>query len=228
MLTMDAKPFDSEQLLHYYDYFMEKNASMDILKDFLYNITSMIDREKNFLPGDRIEEIMTTVDTSNTAFAMRFVKMYADYLGSIAELMHNIRQTSSMEEEKKVNDILLKLYFTFFDLKDGDLPGMVELIRGYGSITISNSLHMLKIDGAMTTKGLKKKLKGKVHPNIIALLGRLMSRIEDMFVKPDQVNHESLAEVFRLTVITVSLVISYIDIDPFEKLFEEGILPPFK
>ncbi len=224
---MDAKPFDSEQLLYYYDYFTEKKASMDILKDFLYNLTSMIDREKNFLPGDMIQEIMTTVDTGNNAFAMRFVKMYADYLGSIAELLHKIRATSTMEEEKCVNDTLLKLYFTYFDLKDGDLPGMVELIRGYASITISNSLHMLKVNGAMTTKSLEKKLKGKVHPNIIALLGTLMSRIEDMFVNPDQVNHESLAEVFRLTVIAVSLIQSYIDIDPFEKLFEEGILPAF-
>jgi len=228
MITMDAKPLNSDLLLYYNDYFVEKKASMDILKDFLYNITSMIDSDKNFLPGDMIEEIMTTVDTSNTAYAMRFVKMYADYLGSIAELLHNIRDTSTIEEEKQVNDTLINLYFTYFNLKDSDFSEMIELIRGYAGITISNSLHMLKIDGPVTIKSLTKKLKGKLHPSLIGLLATLMGRLESMFQKPEEVNHENLSGVFSLMVIIVSIVTTYIDIDPFEKLFEEGIIPSFK
>jgi len=218
MMRIDAKPLDSELLLHYYDIFIEKDASLDILKDFLYNITSMIDRENNYLPGGMITDIMEP-SSGITDNIIEFMKEYAAYLASISALLQTIREASSEEDVIHVQDVLLKIYFAFFDLKGRDFADMAELIRGYAGICISNSLNMLNIQGPQTIEGLEKKLKGNTDPILSKLIAGLMEKVEFMFVQPDEVDHATLSYVLFYTVVITANMIAYIEYDPLEKLF---------
>ncbi|MFW5771476.1 MAG: hypothetical protein ACOCX9_08580 [Spirochaetota bacterium] len=228
MMRMDARPLDSELLLHYYDILIEQNPSIDILKDFLYNITSMIDRENNYLPGGMITDIMEPAGNGISDSVIEFMKEYAAYLASISALLQTIREASSEEDVIHVQDVLLKIYFALFDLKGRDFADMVELIRGYAGICISNSLDMLNIQGPQTIEGLEKKLKGNTDPILSKLIAGLMEKIEFMFVKPDEVDHAILSYVFFYTVVITANMMAYIEFDPLEKLFGNGVMKSFK
>jgi hypothetical protein len=132
---MKQKPLDPDQLIEYNEYFVENNANIDILDDFFYYLTLLIDKDENVSFSANIADIVQDMDFDSLDEASIFIKKYTEFINSISEFIEFLEKNANND---KIDEFISELFYTFLVLYDDDIDKITPII-------IANATEILKV-----------------------------------------------------------------------------------
>jgi hypothetical protein len=113
-------------LIKYNDYFHEKNADIDLLDDFFFNIITLIDLDENLNTTKNIQHMVDGMELNSIEEANAFFSEYFKYTNSIISCFSKLEKTAS--DDKRFNRII-DIYEVFLNIYNSDFDKMLSIIH---------------------------------------------------------------------------------------------------
>jgi hypothetical protein len=132
---MKHKPINPDLLIDYNDYFVENNANLDILDDFFYHLTMLIDKDENVDLSKNIADIIQDIDFDSLDETKIFIKKYTEYKNSVTGFIEFLEKNANND---KIDEFISELFYTFLVLYDDDIDKITPII-------VANATEILKV-----------------------------------------------------------------------------------
>jgi hypothetical protein len=197
---MNSKRLTPYLLDEFIIYLKNINAKINILDDFLFNLSTLIDLRENMHSSERMEKIYKSADLRSVEDLSRFYNKYFEYTNSIVAFIEHLEKIKSAET---IEELSIELFFKFSSYYDEDYEIIMPIIQSNGESLVNIVVEKYHIDYSGDFENLKKSISDKLGEPQSLFISSLIILLEK--AKIDKESHdEYLTEMlFRLLIILV-------------------------
>lgn len=112
-------------IIKYNDYFIKKNANIESLDDFFFNIITLIEPEEDNDITEYIQDILEEIEFNSIEETDEFLSKYFEYTNSIISYFNKLEKIN--DEDKRIN-LITDIYKVFLNIYDQDFKAILSII----------------------------------------------------------------------------------------------------